>query len=240
MSQTLPALQQPSFDTSRPYSRVFARALEEEQELGNAASPSDDQNIVQLGRIFAWVCTVFYLSSRMPQLWKNFQRKSVQGLSILMFFWAAMGNLTYTLSILNSEGAVNPETRRKVLLEAVPYVLGSSGTLMFDISIFAQWLYYTGKLQVLGIQSSRYHHHHHHHHRRHHRSRSRSRPISSIESMVLSSSGSQSGLYSILADEEDPIWNEEQGAPQAPISHPHIHPHQEQPLQGHAVEEHTR
>lgn len=46
--------------------RIFARGLEED---GNPVPP--DQSIVQLGRIFAWVCTVFYLSSRMPQLWKN-------------------------------------------------------------------------------------------------------------------------------------------------------------------------
>ncbi|KAG0352532.1 hypothetical protein BGZ54_002714, partial [Gamsiella multidivaricata] len=130
-----------------------------------------------------------------------FQRKSVQGLSILMFFWAAMGNLTYTLSILNSADAANPETRQKFLREAVPYVLGSSGTLMFDLSIFFQWLYYTGKLYVLGIgPKSHARRRHRHHHSRQHSSRSQSR----VESMILSPSGSHSGLYSVLVDEEDP------------------------------------
>ncbi|OAQ29637.1 hypothetical protein K457DRAFT_111853 [Linnemannia elongata AG-77] len=178
--------------------------LDANETVSPILPPPTDPNIVQLGRIFAWVCTVFYLSSRMPQLWKNFTRKSVQGLSILMFFWAAMGNLSYTLSILNSKDAINPETRHKFLLEAVPYVLGSSGTLMFDLSIFCQWLYYTGKLRVLGLRPKRYHHHHH---RRHH-SRSTvgrgSRTQSGLNSMVLSPSGSQSGLYNILVDEEDP------------------------------------
>ncbi|KAG0372889.1 hypothetical protein BGX24_012442 [Mortierella sp. AD032] len=163
----------------------------------------EDPNIVQLGRIFAWICTVFYLSSRMPQLWKNFTRKSVQGLSILMFFWAAMGNLSYTLSILNSAEAVNPETSRTFLLKSVPYVLGSSGTLLFDLSIFFQWMYYTGKLRVLGLRPGGKRHHHHHH--RHSRTRTRgSRSQSGVNSMVLSPSGSQSGLYSALVDEEDP------------------------------------
>ncbi|KAF9355720.1 hypothetical protein BGX26_006229 [Mortierella sp. AD094] len=182
--------------------RVFARSLEGENLLGDDPSPPADQNIIIMGRIFAWVCTVFYLSSRMPQLWKNFKRKSVQGLSILMFFWAAMGNLTYSLSILNSADAVNPDTRQKFLREAVPYLLGSSGTLMFDVSIFAQWLYYTGKLHVFGIglKSHRHHRHRHYHPRQAGRSRSQSR----VESMVLSPSGSQSGrLYNILVNEED-------------------------------------
>ncbi|KAG0356455.1 hypothetical protein BG005_004626 [Podila minutissima] len=180
--------------------RIFARALDDGEPV-----PAPDQGTVQLGRIFAWICTVFYLSSRMPQLWKNFQRKSVQGLSILMFFWAAMGNLTYTLSILNSADAVNPETSRKFLREAVPYVLGSSGTLMFDVSIFVQWLYYTGRLNFLRKRSR---HRHHHHRRRGSHSHSR------LDSMAMSTSGSQSGsqsgLYNILVDEEDPDELEQQ------------------------------
>ncbi|CAO3569516.1 unnamed protein product [Mortierella alpina] len=241
MRHTLPAHQRPSvqFSGSPTHndSRVFARALEDEQIVGAGPSLAEDPNIIQLGRIFAWVCTVFYLSSRMPQLWKNFNRKSVQGLSILMFFWAAMGNLTYTLSILNSADAVNPETRKRALLEAVPYVLGSSGTLMFDVSIFVQWLYYTGKLRVFGIHSKRYHHHHHH--RRHHRSRSRSRgsrPISRVESMLLSSSPSQSGMYSILVDEEDPGLGEDQAAPQLSTLTTSPHPQ----AQDHSPHEHPR
>ncbi|KAF9923393.1 hypothetical protein FBU30_006549 [Linnemannia zychae] len=151
MRQTLPALGNSGTTSSGIFdstagSTSLARVLSKrglEDELADPQAPPEDPNIVQLGRIFAWICTVFYLSSRMPQLWKNFTRKSVQGLSILMFFWAAMGNLTYTLSILNSAQAVDPETGRDFLLKSVPYVLGSSGTLMFDVSIFIQWLYYT-------------------------------------------------------------------------------------------------
>ncbi|KAF9081650.1 hypothetical protein BGX23_000608, partial [Mortierella sp. AD031] len=214
MKQTMPGLDQSGAATSGIFSyhngapssagRAFSRrGLDDSDTILDGEPSPTDPNIVQLGRIFAWICTVFYLSSRMPQLWKNFTRKSVQGLSILMFFWAAMGNLSYTLSILNSADAVNPETRRKFLLEAVPYVLGSSGTLMFDVSIFCQWLYYTGKLRVLGLRPKRGGHGHHHHHRHHHSRTRGSRSQSGANSMVLSPSGSQSGLYNILVDEED-------------------------------------
>ncbi|KAF8980730.1 hypothetical protein BGZ46_003767 [Entomortierella lignicola] len=210
MKQTIPALQDQGAGgvfsqdgvKSDIMGRVFSRSLEGEQLLGDDPTPPADQNIIILGRIFAWVCTVFYLSSRMPQLWKNFKRKSVQGLSILMFFWAAMGNLSYSLSIINSADAVNPETRQKILREAVPYLLGSSGTLLFDVSIFGQWLYYTGKLHIFGIgHRSRRHHHRHRHY--HPRQPGRSRSQSRVESMVLSPSGSQGRLYSILVNEED-------------------------------------
>ncbi|KAF9901564.1 hypothetical protein EC991_006012 [Linnemannia zychae] len=156
MRQTMPGLDQSgagmfgyNSGSANSPGRVLSKRAVEDPDVDLAL---EDPSLVQLGRIFAWICTVFYLSSRMPQLWKNFTRKSVQGLSILMFFWAAMGNLTYTLSILNSADALNPETRRTFLLASVPYVLGSSGTLMFDVSIFCQWLYYTGKLRVLGLR----------------------------------------------------------------------------------------
>lgn len=34
--------------------------------------PSDDpSNERVLGRIFAWLCTTLYLTSRLPQIWKN-------------------------------------------------------------------------------------------------------------------------------------------------------------------------
>lgn len=117
-----------------------------------------------IGRISAWICTTLYLTSRLPQIWKNvsvfsgiccaraelifliqYQRKSVEGLSILLFFFAFNGNLTYVLSILlnpaGSEGN-NPETRTYYLLEALPYLLGSGGTLVFDLTIMFQSLFY--------------------------------------------------------------------------------------------------
>ncbi|KAG0258129.1 hypothetical protein DFQ27_004799, partial [Actinomortierella ambigua] len=169
-----------------------------------------DPAVHQLGRIFAWVCTIFYLTSRMPQLWKNYERKSVQGLSILMFFWAAMGNFTYALSILNSPAAVNPETSRQFLKEAVPYILGSSGTLMFDVSIFLQWLYYS---KLRRRQHGRRHHHHHHRRRRssRHLSQRQSRAQSRPETVCLSHPSSHLGTpratapggYSMLVDQDD-------------------------------------
>ncbi|KAG6814484.1 hypothetical protein H0H92_000009 [Tricholoma furcatifolium] len=40
-----------------------------------ATEPFDERTI---GRIFAWLCTTLYLTSRLPQIWKNFVRKSVE------------------------------------------------------------------------------------------------------------------------------------------------------------------
>ncbi|KAI8979397.1 PQ loop repeat-domain-containing protein [Mycotypha africana] len=104
---------------------------------------ADNNNTIWVGRFFAWLCTFLYLSSRLPQIYRNFRRRSVEGLSMALFFFAAMGNLTYVLSIFT-----NPHATRATLLEAVPYIIGSAGTLMFDFTIFTQYALYSRKVQT--------------------------------------------------------------------------------------------
>ncbi|AFR93347.2 vacuolar membrane protein [Cryptococcus neoformans C23] len=106
--------------------------------------PEDSQSYQRIiGRISAWSCTTLYLTSRMPQIWKNFQRKSVEGLSILLFLFAFCGNVTYVFSILlNPSGGPDPAESSHYLLEALPYLLGSGGTLIFDLTIMIQSLIY--------------------------------------------------------------------------------------------------
>ncbi|WWC61031.1 uncharacterized protein I303_103609 [Kwoniella dejecticola CBS 10117] len=107
-----------------------------------------------IGRISAWACTNLYLASRLPQIWKNFQRKSVEGLSILLFAMAFMGNVTYVASILlNPAGNGDPNEANHYLLEALPYLLGSGGTLLFDMTIMIQSVIY-GSSPPLPIQST--------------------------------------------------------------------------------------
>jgi uncharacterized protein with PQ loop repeat len=102
-----------------------------------SAASSSDESTLWMGRFFAWLCTCLYLSSRIPQILKNYKRRSVQGLSIALFVFAACGNLTYTLSIFT-----NPHSTHESLIEAIPYILGSAGTLLFDLSIYSQYVIY--------------------------------------------------------------------------------------------------
>ncbi|KAG8926703.1 hypothetical protein FRC02_008718 [Tulasnella sp. 418] len=98
-----------------------------------------------IGRISAWTCTILYLTSRLPQIWKNFVRKSVDGLSITLFIAAFLGNTFYVLSIMTNP-ILNkpPPISTDYLTETLPYLLGSGGTLMFDITIISQSLIYRG------------------------------------------------------------------------------------------------
>lgn len=91
-----------------------------------------------LGLVLAWGCTLVYVSSRCPQLYKNYQRKSVDGMSPLLFGSALAGNLTYTLSILTSCEFLFSPLRTEFFWRQLPYILGSLGTIVFDIAYFYQ------------------------------------------------------------------------------------------------------
>lgn len=95
---------------------------------------------ITFGWALAWICTSFYILSRIPQIYKNHKRQSTDGLSIALFTFAVCGNITYALSIL-----FHPGHTRETIMESLPYVYGSFGTLFFDAVIFGQFLHYRKK-----------------------------------------------------------------------------------------------
>ncbi|KAJ1335565.1 solute carrier family 66 (lysosomal lysine-arginine transporter) member 1 [Microdochium nivale] len=114
--------------------------------------PSEDELHFDFwGQVFGWLCAALYLGSRVPQLLLNWRRKSTEGVSILFFLFACLGNLTYVLSIM----AYNPrcahrhcrpgETRdlysRYILVNA-SWLAGSFGTLLLDMGVFVQFFIY--------------------------------------------------------------------------------------------------
>ena len=113
------------------------------------------------GQIFGYLCAILYLASRVPQLLLNFRRKSTEGVSMLFFLFACVGNLTYVMSIFayeppcarleSSNGSASRGwcedgewTRgygRYILLN-LSWLIGSAGTLALDLLIFGQfWIY---------------------------------------------------------------------------------------------------
>lgn len=139
----------------------------------HSASTSGTNETLQFdlwGQIFGYLCAVLYLGSRIPQLLLNFQRKSTDGVSLLFFLFACVGNLTYVLSIFAYEpscarvegaglitgastenGCAGGEWRReygRYILVNTSWLVGSAGTLLLDLCIFGQfWLYRGGKSQ---------------------------------------------------------------------------------------------
>lgn len=137
--------------------KAASKADEKELEVVEGLKIKKDSWKQKLGRLSAWLCAFLYLTSRIPQIMKNYTRKSVEGLSILLFVLAFLGNLTYVLSILTSPQILltNPRHHKlSYLNESVPYLIGSAGTLCFDFTIFIQSIIY-GKPSTVFLNTAR-------------------------------------------------------------------------------------
>ncbi|KAL1954466.1 hypothetical protein VTO42DRAFT_1142 [Malbranchea cinnamomea] len=111
------------------------------------------------GRVSSWVSTVMYLASRMPQIYKNYRRKSTSGLSPLLFCAAFCGNLFYSLSLVFNPNAwfdlppyggggwagPHGNDRLEWIGRAIPFFIGAAGVLTLDGAVGAQFLMYAKK-----------------------------------------------------------------------------------------------
>lgn len=104
------------------------------------------------GQVFGYLCAALYLGSRLPQLLLNWRRKSTEGLSMLFFLFACLGNLTYALSIFafdpkcQGDGCRPGEARRiygQYILLNLSWLAGSVGTLFLDMGVFIQFFMYS-------------------------------------------------------------------------------------------------
>lgn len=115
--------------------------------------PSDDLLVLNYwGQVFGWLCAVLYLGSRLPQLLLNFRRKSTEGVSMLFFLFACLGNLTYVMSIFAYEPTCRVpghcelgeagQIYGQYMLVNLSWLVGSAGTLFLDLAIFVQFFIY--------------------------------------------------------------------------------------------------
>ncbi|KAK7541459.1 PQ loop repeat-domain-containing protein [Phyllosticta citricarpa] len=123
---------------------------------GTAANDSDTLHFNIPGQIGGYICCVLYLGSRLPQLYLNYKRQSTEGISMLFFIFACLGNLTYVISILAYEphcrgnhGRCRPGEAGSIygryILVNLSWLLGSFGTLLLDAGVFVQYFLYRQK-----------------------------------------------------------------------------------------------
>lgn len=91
-----------------------------------------------VGLALSWIGASFYVGARIPQLIKNYKRKSTDGISPLLFGTTLLCNLTYNFSILSSCDFIDSTDKRAFLLNAAPFIVGSAGTIAFDVMYFYQ------------------------------------------------------------------------------------------------------
>lgn len=115
------------------------------------------------GQTFGYLCAILYLGSRLPQILLNYRRKSTEGVSLLFFLFACIGNLTYDLSIFAfdptslcegggagsgrcAEGEAREIYQRYIAVNA-SWIAGSLGTLLLDMAIFVQFFLYRKEVE---------------------------------------------------------------------------------------------
>lgn len=136
-------------------SRGYGGKEDEHNNVPDSDHKGDDIHFDFWGQIFGWLCAVLYLGSRLPQLLLNWRRKSTEGVSMLFFLFACLGNLTYVMSIFafdpkcsqnEDDGCAPGEMGRiygQYILVNLSWLAGSLGTLLLDMGIFVQFFIYS-------------------------------------------------------------------------------------------------
>ncbi|CAG8692047.1 5619_t:CDS:2 [Cetraspora pellucida] len=88
-----------------------------------------DLELKLLPQIFGWSSATCYFVSRIPQVIKNYKAQSTEGLSLAMFCYCALGNITFCLSIIIYS------VEFKYLLGNLPWLVGNGSALLFDCTI---------------------------------------------------------------------------------------------------------
>ncbi|CAG8480880.1 7678_t:CDS:2 [Diversispora eburnea] len=124
--------------------KALSLALLTNWAIGDAAnligSLFDENNKKLIGIVMGYMCAFLYVTGRLPQIYRNYKRKSVKGLSMTMFILIVLGNITYSLSIFTNPLVFFDLT---FIRSEIPYFISSLGTLTFDTVIFLQWKYYS-------------------------------------------------------------------------------------------------
>jgi solute carrier family 66 (lysosomal lysine-arginine transporter), member 1 len=97
------------------------------------------KNLDVVGDVMGWISSALYVTSRLPQVYKNWSRGTVEGLSWLMFFCAFMGNATALMGIFPRMSSTAD------WVAEAPFLPGTAGTLGLDITIICQYFYYTNR-----------------------------------------------------------------------------------------------
>ncbi|PON37445.1 PQ-loop repeat [Parasponia andersonii] len=88
------------------------------------------------GQWLGWMMAAIYMGGRIPQIWLNIKRGSVEGLNPLMFIFALIANVTYVGSILVRS------TEWGKIKANMPWLLDAIVCVALDLFIILQYIYY--------------------------------------------------------------------------------------------------
>lgn len=68
-----------------------------------------------LSQLLGWGSAILYCVSRIPQIMQNFRNESCEGLSLVMFVFSVVGNITYCVVNIKCDSVKNVPTKMKYL-----------------------------------------------------------------------------------------------------------------------------
>ncbi|KAF6265789.1 PQ loop repeat-domain-containing protein [Scenedesmus sp. NREL 46B-D3] len=95
-----------------------------------------------VGTALGYCSSVLYLCSRLSQIYKNYSRQSSEGLALAMFMMAVCANSC------TGTGIILRTFTKTELLEQLPWILGTLGTISLDMVILWQSLKYASKANL--------------------------------------------------------------------------------------------
>ncbi|KAJ4962804.1 hypothetical protein NE237_022743 [Protea cynaroides] len=98
-----------------------------------------DENTYEM--ILGWMMAAIYLGGRIPQIWLNIKRGSVEGLNPLMFVLALVANIAYVGSLFGCNIVVRTTEREKIKPN-MPWLLDAVVCVALDSSIILHYIYY--------------------------------------------------------------------------------------------------
>ncbi|XP_010548371.1 PREDICTED: probable vacuolar amino acid transporter YPQ1 [Tarenaya hassleriana] len=108
------------------YTTTSARRLLQERVMEHSV----------VGQCLGWLMAAIYMGGRIPQIWLNIKRGSVEGLNPLMFVFALIANVTYVGSILVRT------TKWDSIKANLPWLLDAVVCVALDLFIILQYIYY--------------------------------------------------------------------------------------------------
>jgi hypothetical protein len=108
--------------------------------------PTTNPQAIYFGVLISWVSGFLYCASRAPQIKSNYEfyklNIPLDGLSPSVFIVTALGNVCYGASVM-LRNTIDAE----FWVKTFPFLIGSLGTIVFDIVILAQIYYYNKQFE---------------------------------------------------------------------------------------------
>lgn len=112
---------------------------------------SDNEVRFILGSVISWIAGMLYFFSRIPQIRHMISSRSAEGLDVRMFILCVAANTFGGAQFIAKAALSNDFNVQKWCADTLPFVIGSTGTLVFDFIIITIYFRH-GRLPTRDIE----------------------------------------------------------------------------------------